>query len=129
MNQVLVVDDNQLNQLVAIATLELLGYEVQRAADGAQAVDACSRRRFDAVLMDIQMPEMDGYEATAKIRQQEIMTAHRTPIIGLSARTLDRDRQAALANGFDDYLTKPIRKEELRDVLDRWIDRTDDITA
>jgi CheY-like chemotaxis protein len=92
-------------------------------------VDACAHRRFDAVLMDIQMPEMDGYEATAKIRQQEIMTAHRTPIIGLSARTLDRDRQAALANGFDDYLTKPIRKEELRDVLDRWIDRTDDITA
>ena len=129
MNQVLVVDDNQLNQLVALATLELLGYEVQRAADGAQAVDACAHRRFDAALMDIQMHEMDGYEATAKIRQQEIMTAHRTPIIGLSARTLDRDRQAALANGFDDYLTKPIRKEELRDVLDRWIDRTDDITA
>jgi CheY-like chemotaxis protein len=127
MYQVLLVEDNQLNQLVAVTTLQKLGYEVERADDGVEAVDACLHRRFDAVLMDIQMPEMDGYQATAQIRQHETTTGHRTPIIGLSARAMDGDREAAIANGLDDYLTKPLRKQELREMLDRWI--TDSLTS
>jgi CheY-like chemotaxis protein len=121
MYRILLVDDNQLNQLVAIATLEQLGYETERADSGAQAVDACARRHFDAVLMDIQMPEMDGYQATAKIREHETFNHHRTLIIGLSARAMDGDREAAIVHGLDDYLTKPLRKEELRDMLHRWL--------
>jgi CheY-like chemotaxis protein len=121
MYQILLVEDNQLNQLVAVATLNKLGYEVERADDGAEAVDACANRQFDAVLMDIQMPVMDGYQATAKIREHEAPTGHRTPIIGLSARAIDGDREWAISAGLDDYLTKPLRKEELRDMLERWI--------
>jgi CheY-like chemotaxis protein len=121
MYQVLLVEDNQMNQLVAAATLDKLGYEVERADDGAEAIDACMHRQFDAVLMDIQMPVMDGYQATAKIREHEVTTGHRTPIIGLSARAMDGDRETAIAAGLDDYLTKPLRKEELREKLERWI--------
>jgi CheY-like chemotaxis protein len=121
MYQVLLVEDNRVNQLVAVATLHKLGYEVERADDGAEAVDACMRRQFDAVLMDIQMPLMDGYQATARIREHEATTGHRTPIIGLSARTVDGDSETATAAGLDGYLTKPLRTEELREMLERWI--------
>jgi len=129
MYQVLLVDDNQMNQLVAVATLEKLGYEVERAEDGAEAVAACMHRQFDAVLMDIQMPVMDGYQATAEIREHETTTGHRTPIIGLSARAMDGDRESAIAAGLDDYLTKPLRKEELREMLQRWITASPTVVA
>jgi CheY-like chemotaxis protein len=126
MYRILLVEDDRLNQLVALSTVRNLGaenpmgYDIDAVSDGADAVDACARRRFDIVFMDIQMPGMDGYQATALIRQNETTTGHHTPIIGLSARAMDGDREAAIAAGLDDYLTKPLRKEELRDILDRW---------
>jgi CheY-like chemotaxis protein len=126
MYRILLVDDDRLNQLVALSTVRNLGaeaevgYEIDAVSDGAAAVDALTRRRFDLVLMDIQMPGMDGYEATAKIREHEAIAGYHTPIIGLSARAMDGDREAAIAAGLDDYLTKPLRKDLLRDVLDRW---------
>jgi two-component system, sensor histidine kinase and response regulator len=121
MYRVLLVEDNKTSQLVAVATLRQLGYEVDVVGGGLEAVLACADRHFDAVLMDIQMPGVDGYTATFLIRQHEGLTGHRCPIIGLSARDLNGDRDAALAADLDDYLTKPLRAQELRDTLERWI--------
>ncbi len=129
MYQVLLVEDNRINQLVAVSTLEKLGYHVDRAEDGAEAVEICACMTFDAVLMDIQMPVMDGYQATAKIRENDARMGRRTPIIGLSARAMEGDREAAIAAGLDDYLTKPLRKEELQQMLERWIGATIRSTA
>lgn len=122
MPHILLAEDNRLNQLVAVGVLRNLGHEVEIVDDGAKAVEACLRGSFDAVLMDIMMPVMDGYEATARIRAgQEATGSARTPIIGLSARAMDGDREVALEAGLDDYLTKPLREEQLRASFARWI--------
>ena len=122
MNRILLAEDNRLNQLVAVGTLKRLDCEVEIVDCGAKAVEACLGGEFDAVLMDIMMPDMDGYQATAEIRKgQEAAGRARTPIIGLSARAMDGDRETALFAGLDDYLTKPLREDLLRAALDRWI--------
>ncbi len=122
MPRILLAEDNRLNQLVAVGVLRNLACEVEIVDDGAKAVEACLRGSFDAVLMDIMMPVMDGYEATARIRAgQEAAGPTRTPIIGLSARAMEGDREVALDAGLDDYLTKPLREEQLRAAFDRWI--------
>jgi len=121
MHRILLAEDNRLNQLVAIGALNHLDCEVEVVDCGAKAVEACVNGAFDAVLMDIMMPDMDGYQATAKIREAEA-GGRRTPIIGLSARAMDGDRETALDAGLDDYLTKPLREEQLRAAFDRWID-------
>jgi two-component system sensor histidine kinase/response regulator len=120
---VLLVDDNKLNQLVAKGTLKRLNYAVEIVDSGADAVRACALRGYDAVLMDIMMPGMDGFEATARIRAVDAThpEARHTPIIGLSARAMEGDREQALAAGLDDYLTKPVREDELKAALERWI--------
>jgi len=122
MNRVLLVDDNKLNQVVAGATLQKLGCDVDIVDSGEAAVESCRNVRYDVVVMDVMMPGMDGYEATAAIRADELArrSAH-VPVIGLSARAMDGDRDLALAAGFNDYLTKPLREDALRDALDRWI--------
>lgn len=122
MIKVLLVEDNRLNQVVAGSTLQKLGCEVDIVDGGSAAVDACQRRTYDLVVMDVMMPDMDGYEATAAIRAAELAsgTPH-VPVIGLSARAMDGDREIAIAAGFNDYLTKPLREDALRDALDRWI--------
>ncbi len=122
MSKILLVEDNKTNQLVAIRTLEHQGHEVQCASDGNEAVDCTAVDHFDAILMDCMMPGMDGFQATTLIREREINSgAACTPIIGLSARVMDGDREAALAVGMNDYLTKPLRAEELRFALQQWI--------
>ncbi len=121
MYKILVVDDNHLNRLVAVATLTRLGYGVEEVDDGLAAVKACASERFDAVIMDLQMPGMDGYETTARIRHNDLATGYRHPIIALSARSMPGDREAAIIAGLDDYLTKPLRQDQLREMLDRWI--------
>jgi CheY-like chemotaxis protein len=122
MHRVLLAEDNKLNQIVAAGTLQKLGYDVDIVDGGVDAVEACRRTRFDAVLMDVMMPDMDGYQATAEIRANETdRGAAHVPVIGLSARAMEGDREIALANGFNDYLTKPLREDELKDALDRWI--------
>jgi len=122
MNRVLLVEDNKLNQVVAGSTLQKLGYEVEIVDGGTAAVEACRVSRYDAVLMDVMMPDMDGYQATAEIRANELATgtAH-VPVIGLSARAMDGDREIAISAGFNDYLTKPLREDALQSALDRWI--------
>lgn len=122
MHRVLLAEDNKLNQIVAAGTLQKLGYEVEIVDGGLAAVEACSASKFDAVLMDVMMPDMDGYQATAEIRAAEVQRGDRhVPVIGLSARAMEGDREIALAAGFNDYLTKPLREDELKDALERWI--------
>ena len=118
---VLVVDDNVVNLKVAARLLEKLNYDVDTAANGVLAVSACARRAYDAVLMDCHMPEMDGYEATARIRSQDEGAARRTPVIALTADAQAANRARCLDAGMDDYLTKPMRAETIRDTLARWI--------
>lgn len=122
MHRVLIAEDNKINQVVAAGTLKKLGYDVEIVDSGSDAVLACSQRGFAAVLMDVMMPEMDGYQATAKIRENETLGGlTHVPIIGLSARAMDGDREIALASGMNDYLTKPLRTPALQETLERWI--------
>ncbi|MEP7369807.1 MAG: response regulator [Dermatophilaceae bacterium] len=131
----LVVEDNEINQMVAVGIVTELGYDVDVAADGLEALDLASRRAYTAVLMDCQMPNMDGYEATIELRRREgregrldelagPQLGQRTPIIAMTAAALKEDRERCLAAGMDDYLTKPIRAKELAAVLSHWIKGT-----
>ncbi len=119
--RILLVEDNSINQLVAGEMLENLGLEVTLASNGEAAVQLVKTSHFHVVLMDIQMPGLDGYQATAQIRLEPHLTADQLPIIALTAHALVGDREMALAAGFNDYLTKPIVFEDLRAALLRWL--------
>ncbi len=118
---ILVVEDNRANQKLALLLLEKRGYAAQAVNNGREAVDAVLSGDYAAVLMDCQMPEMDGFEATAQIRMALMNQEHRIPIIAMTANTSQEDRQKCLTAGMDDYLSKPIRPELLEAVLNRWI--------
>ena len=121
--RVLLVEDSAVNQEVAVAMLKDLGCDVRLAENGREAVTAVSRRRFDVVLMDCQMPEMDGFEATRAIRKREAGrkgAPQRVPIVALTANALGGDRARCLAAGMDDYLAKPFKKEQLWSTLAKW---------
>jgi two-component system sensor histidine kinase/response regulator len=116
---VLLVEDNKMNQLVATKVLEKLGYTFDVANHGREAVEALAGKSYDAVLMDCEMPEMDGYQATAAIREMEGERRH-TPIVAMTAAAMAGERERCIAAGMDDYLTKPIRIELLASVLEKW---------
>jgi CheY-like chemotaxis protein/HPt (histidine-containing phosphotransfer) domain-containing protein len=122
MARVLVVDDNHVNQQVAALTLRNMGYLVDVAAGGREAIDAMAGRLYAAVLMDCQMPDMDGYEATAEIRRRED-PRRRTPIIAITADVSSGGKARCLEAGMDDYLPKPILPARLKTVLLRWAHR------
>ncbi|RJG07768.1 EAL domain-containing protein [Noviherbaspirillum cavernae] len=119
--RVLVAEDNRTNQMVAAGMLSLNNCHCEFAANGREAMEAARRSRFDLILMDCSMPEMDGYEATAHIRNFEEPLGMRTPIVAMTANAQQGDAEKCLAAGMDDYLAKPITLVELRHKLDRWL--------
>jgi CheY-like chemotaxis protein len=119
--RVLLVEDNPDNQELARAVLDFLGLDVTQAVNGQEAVELVGRSAFDLVLMDCQMPVMDGYQATARIRERLAGEAARLPIIALTANATEADREHCLAAGMDDYLPKPFTLNQLEQVLNRWL--------
>ncbi|MEX1018495.1 MAG: response regulator [Litorilinea sp.] len=121
--RVLLVEDNLVNQRVGLAMLKKLGYHADTAGNGREAVTALEAEDYDAVLMDIQMPEMDGFEATGVIRDTNSdVRNHSIPIIAMTAHALESDRTACLAAGMNDFVSKPVRPQELAAVLERWLE-------
>ena len=119
--RVLVAEDNPVNQRVALLLLQKRGYNVTVVADGRQAVDAYRRERFDVVLMDVQMPEMDGFEALHAIRALESGSGQRTPVIAVTAHAMSEDRDRCEAAGMDAYLTKPLNSARLFSTIDELL--------
>lgn len=119
--RVLVVEDNALNQAMVARMLAVLGHEAEVAGDGREAVERAMRGRFDAILMDIRLPEIDGLEAVRRLRR----AGCRTPILALSANVYEADRAAAQAAGMDGFLGKPLHLDELRQALDRVAEQSD----
>jgi two-component system sensor histidine kinase/response regulator len=116
--RILLAEDNEVNQKLAVALLERFGYRVEVVGTGADAVKAVREGRYDLVLMDCQMPELDGYEATEAIRREEV-AGKRIPIIAMTANAMAGERERCLAAGMDDYVTKPIKRQQLLDALTR----------
>ena len=117
---VLVAEDNAVNQLLAVRLLERCGYRADVVSDGREALAAIASTRYAAILMDCQMPQMDGYEATAEIRRRERSGEH-TPVIAMTAHSMSGDRERCLAAGMDDYVSKPIKPAQLSEALGRWV--------
>jgi two-component system, sensor histidine kinase len=120
--RVLLAEDNAVNQTIASRFLEKEGHHVTLACDGRQALAAIEREYFDVVLMDVQMPEMDGFEATTAIRAQERDTGRRLPIIAMTAHAMAGDRERCLAAGMDNYIAKPISARGLIELLREFCD-------
>jgi two-component system, sensor histidine kinase and response regulator len=121
--RVLLAEDNTVNQRLAVRLLEKRGHHVVVAGNGSEALAAMDKQDFDLVFMDVQMPEMDGLEATAVIRGKEKITGKHQPIIALTAHAMKGDREKCISGGMDGYLTKPIRPQELDDVLEDFMTR------
>ena len=120
--RILLVEDNVINQKVASLMLKKKGHVVVTVNNGREAIETLADQDFDAVLMDVQMPEMDGFEATAIIRARERDTGKRLPIIAMTAHAMKGDRERCLAAGMDSYIAKPITAPELIELLEKFSD-------
>lgn len=119
--RVLLAEDNEVNRLVGVRMLQALGCSVDTATNGVEAVEKALRGTYDIILMDVQMPEMDGYEATRRIRAAEQGTNESRVIIALTAHSLEDDRKQCMKMGMDDYLSKPVNRERLAQMLEKWL--------
>jgi CheY-like chemotaxis protein len=120
--RILVVEDNSTNRVVALTILNKLGFKADSVDDGQEAIERIQQYPYDLILMDCQMPEMDGYEATRHIRNQQTdVTRSTVPIIAMTAHAMDGDREKCLKAGMDDFLVKPIKPDELAKMLNRWL--------
>jgi two-component system, sensor histidine kinase and response regulator len=122
--RVLLAEDNAVNQTLAVRILEKRGFSVTAVPDGQSAVDAVQGGAFELVLMDIQMPGMDGFQATAAIREREKQTGGHLPIVAMTAHALVGDRERCIASGMDAYVSKPIRTSELFTVIESILNQT-----
>ena len=120
--RMLVVDDNSINQKVLLSLLQRIGYTADLAGDGIEACKAVDKKPYDLVFMDVQMPLMDGLEATRSIRNNKSLPAksHQPIIVALTARTMPGDRELCLEAGMDDFLSKPVRSESLHAIIESW---------
>jgi CheY-like chemotaxis protein len=118
--RVLVAEDNPVNQKLAIRMLEKFNLAVDVAANGREVIDLLGKNAYHLIFMDCQMPEMDGYEATAAIRQAERESGKHLVIVAMTANAMPGDREKCLSAGMDDYITKPIRREAIQDMLQKW---------
>jgi signal transduction histidine kinase/HPt (histidine-containing phosphotransfer) domain-containing protein len=123
--RILVTEDNLINQTIVLSQLETLGYRADAVATGVEALEALEKNSYDAVLMDWQMPEMDGLQTTLEIRRRENGTGKHSVIIALTANAMTGDREKCLAAGMNDYLTKPVQLRELLNTLERWLPPVD----
>ena len=121
--RILLAEDNPVNQKVGARLLEGQGHSVALVSTGAEALESSAREKFDLILMDIQMPVMNGYDATRAIRARERNTGGHIPVIALTAHAMHGDREICVDAGMDDYLSKPIRTRDLCEALDRWSDQ------
>ncbi len=119
--RILLAEDNIVNQKVAVRMLEKLGCRVDVAANGQEAVDACTQIAYMLIFMDCHMPEMDGYEATRAIRERESQSGGHIPIVAMTANAMQGDREQCLAAGMDDYISKPVKSKDLLAILQKWI--------
>lgn len=117
--KLLVVEDNPINRRVLVRMFETLGYSTDLAANGRQALDLLVQAPYDIVFMNCQMPDMDGFAATAEIRHRERLTRH-TVVIAMTAHVLEGDRERCLAAGMDDYLSKPLKLADLERAIQTW---------
>jgi two-component system sensor histidine kinase/response regulator len=119
--QILVVEDNLVNQKLAVAMLEKMGHRVTLANHGLEAMAKWSTASFDLIFMDVQMPEMDGFETTRQIRRQELTRGTHIPIIAMTANAMDGDRELCIASGMDDYVSKPVSRQSLAEAIARLV--------
>ena len=120
-HRILVAEDNSTNQLLALANLKKLGYAAQVVANGREVLAALDAGGYDLILMDCQMPEMDGMSTTLKIREIERATGAHIPIIALTANAMKEDEARCLECGMDDYISKPVRRQTLKTILEKWL--------
>jgi len=120
--RILLVEDNRINQKVALTMLRKIGYRADSATNGLEAIDALKKTNYDLVFMDCQMPELDGYEATRRIRKfKSEATDYTIPIIAMTAHAMKGDRDKCIEAGMDDYLTKPVKPKDISQMLDKWL--------
>jgi CheY-like chemotaxis protein len=117
---ILLAEDNPINQLLAIKMLNTIGYEPAKAENGSEVIDIIKSQRFDLILMDVQMPEMDGLEATKIIRQTN---THQPVIIAMTANAMQSVEEECVKAGMDDYLSKPVRVDTLKSMIQRWAEQ------
>jgi CheY-like chemotaxis protein len=125
---ILVVEDNKVNQHVSMYLLKELGFVPEIVENGRLAVEAVQRKLYALILMDCQMPEMDGFEATQEIRKLETLLGRRVPIVAMTAQALEGDREKCLLAGMDDYLSKPITARTLKEILNRWLKKPEPVS-